>query len=61
MTRTHVQTHTQSLNHAFETILEAYSSHLLHYQQAEFMLFDMYQELTTIGYCQLLCKTQYRD
>lgn len=60
-THTHMQTHTQSLNSESETILEPYSSHLLHYQQAEFMLYDMYQELKVIEYCQLLYKSQYKN
>lgn len=57
---THARTHTQSLNSAFETILEPYTSHLLHYQQAGFTLYDMYQALTIMESCQPLHKTQRR-
>lgn len=49
-----------SLECALETILERYNSHLLHYQQTEFTLSDMYQEFLVIEWCQSLHKSQYR-
>ena len=57
--RAHRHTHTQSLNCAFETIVKPYSSPLLHYQHTEFMLSDMYQELSVIEECQPVHKIQY--
>lgn len=49
-----------SLKCALETIREPYNSHLLHYQQTEFTLSDMYQELSVIESCQPLHKIQCR-
>lgn len=49
-----------SLKCALETIPEPYNSHLLHYQQTEFTLSDMYQELSVIESCQPLHKIQCR-